>query len=101
MDEGQSCDGCRYWAPIWSLKSERRQKRSPTSLRARSKRGVCRRYPARPSALTQFWPVTDADFWCGEFAPRENERGTLEAATDDENLTGDASGRAKEDEERS
>ncbi len=93
MDEGPSCKGCRYWALIWSLKLERQEKRS--------KRGGCRRYAAHPSALTQFWPVTDADFWCGEFAPRGNDRRRPEVATSDGNPTGDASGRAKGGEGRS
>ena len=51
----------RIEQPIWKIKSEDKDKKSI--------RGGCHRHAPHSSALTQSWPVTMADEWCGEFEP--------------------------------
>jgi len=59
MDEHEICGNCRFWAPIWKLESKVEEKKS--------KRGGCHRYAPHSSALTQSWPVTQGEDWCGDF----------------------------------
>ena len=63
MAENETCGSCRFWDPIWKLQSEDGDKKS--------KRGGCHRYAPHSSALTQSWPVTLADEWCGDFEPHK------------------------------
>ena len=93
MDEDQSCSLCRFWVPVWMLKLETADKHS--------KRGGCHRYAPRSSALTQSWPMTKTDDWCGDYEARWNERRGSEKAKSGGNPAGDASGGAKGDEGRS
>ena len=71
MEDQFTCDRCRLWQPIRSV----RGKKSVQERRA--SRGMCRRYAPQPSAFTQQWPHTDKIDWCGEFLPRTNERRQL------------------------
>ena len=63
MAENETCGTCRFWDPIWKLQSEDGDKKS--------KRGGCHRHAPHSSALTQSWPMTLADEWCGDFEPRK------------------------------
>lgn len=49
-----SCGGCRYWEPGLGL-----EKGS----------GACHRFPPSPNPEggKDWWPVTRANHWCGEF----------------------------------
>ena len=93
MDESRSCGLCQYWAPVWTLNLGNGD--------MRSKRGGCHRHAPRSSALTQSWPVTKSDQWCGEFEARDNERRGSEKAKSGGNPAGDASGGANGDAGRS
>lgn len=68
MEDQFTCDRCRLWQPIWSVRGKK------SVQERRSARGMCRRYAPQPSAFTQQWPHTDRNDWCGEFLPRTNER---------------------------
>lgn len=72
MDENKSCSRCAYWSPVWTLGWGSEEKRS--------KRGGCHRHAPRSSPLTQSWPITKSDHWCGEFEPRLDERRALKGA---------------------
>ena len=69
----ESCDRCRFWMSLWSLKRKSENAGSQGAER-RSKRGQCHRNAPQASALTVFWPTTRADDRCGEFAPWPDER---------------------------
>ena len=59
MNENESCGVCRFWEPLWRLETTHPEKKSV--------RGGCHRHAPRSSAMTQSWPMTDIDDWCGEY----------------------------------
>ena len=64
MSENETCGSCRFWLSIWKLKSGDSDKKSS--------RGTCHRHAPQSSALSQSWPVTQADEWCGEYEPQKD-----------------------------
>lgn len=78
MDDTVRCDRCRYWISLWTVKKKARDPVRDSRER-RSKRGQCHRHAPQASALTVFWPWTQADDRCGDFQPREEEKRTSPA----------------------
>jgi hypothetical protein len=57
-DPRRVCEHCGHWQRLENNPSQ----------------GECRRYAPRPMTaeslhMMNFWPVTNAHDWCGEFAP--------------------------------
>ena len=63
MGKNETCGSCRFWLPIWNLKTRHNDKKSV--------HGACHCRAPQRSAMTQSWPVTDADEWCGEYEPQK------------------------------
>ena len=63
MGENETCGSCRFWEPIWKLKSKDSDKKSI--------RGCCHRHAPHSSALTHSWPVTKAAERGRDFVPQK------------------------------
>ncbi len=78
MADQEACMNCRFWNPNWKFKREQRYQqegvaldqtnpRRTEGLRAKSSKGLCRRYAPQASALTTVWMETKPDDWCGDY----------------------------------
>ena len=74
MEQTETCGYCKYWMSMWEVKGVKEPRAADSNSERRSKRGQCRRYAPRASALTLHWPWMKAHETCGEFTVRTNER---------------------------
>ena len=82
MEDTAICGNCRYWMSMWEVKGLKPEKLADGSDDRRSKRGQCRRYAPRASALTLHWPWMKVHETCGEFSVRKDDHRGEPAETD-------------------